>query len=48
LGPADAFGTLASHYRNPIFGLAYRFTHDREEANDVTQTALMRAYRPLK
>jgi RNA polymerase sigma-70 factor (ECF subfamily) len=46
-GSPDAFGALVARYHAPIVGLAYRFTRSREEADDVAQTALLRAYRHL-
>lgn len=46
-GSGEAFATLVARYRAPVVRLAYRLTHDPDEANDIAQDALMRAYRRL-
>jgi RNA polymerase sigma-70 factor (ECF subfamily) len=46
-GSSEAFGALVSRYRPPVVRLAYRFVRDHEEANDIAQSAFLRAYRSL-
>jgi RNA polymerase sigma-70 factor (ECF subfamily) len=43
-GNGDAFGALAERYRARIFALAYRFTRNAVEADDVVQETFLRAY----
>jgi len=46
-GSELAFETLVGRYRAPVLRLAYRLTHDADEANDIAQDAFLRAYRRL-
>jgi hypothetical protein len=46
-GSDDAFGILVGRYRAPVVRLAYRLTHDADEANDIAQDSFMRAYRRI-
>ncbi|MDQ2857940.1 MAG: sigma-70 family RNA polymerase sigma factor [Candidatus Eremiobacteraeota bacterium] len=46
-GSGDAFGELVGRYRAPVVRLAYRMTHDADEAKDIAQDAFLRAYRRL-
>ncbi len=46
-GRSEAFEPLVTPYRQPILALAYRLTRDREEAKEVAQEALLRAFRHL-
>ena len=46
-GSSEAFGELVVRYRAPLVRLAYRLTHDHEEADDIAQDAFIRAYRGL-
>ena len=46
-GSSDAFGELVDRYRAPLVRLAYRLTHDPDEANDIAQDSFLRAYRRL-
>jgi RNA polymerase sigma-70 factor (ECF subfamily) len=46
-GSDDAFGVLVGRYRAPVVRLAYRMTHDADEANDIAQDSFMRAYRRI-
>jgi RNA polymerase sigma-70 factor (ECF subfamily) len=46
-GDKHAFGELALFYRKNICGLAYRFTGNLSEAEDITQDVLVRAYLAL-
>jgi RNA polymerase sigma-70 factor (ECF subfamily) len=42
-----AFETLVDRYRAPVVRLAYRLTHDADEAKDIAQDSFLRAYRRL-
>ena len=44
LGNGDAFGTLSDQYRHNIYRVALRMTGNHEDAEDVTQEALLKAY----
>jgi RNA polymerase sigma-70 factor (ECF subfamily) len=46
-GSQDAFGALVDRYRSPVVRLAYRLTHDADEANDIAQDAFLRAYKRI-
>jgi RNA polymerase sigma-70 factor (ECF subfamily) len=46
-GRTEAFEPLVKPYRSPLLGLAYRLTRDPEEAREVAQEALLRAFRSL-
>ncbi len=46
-GSDDAFGILVGRYRAPVVRLAYRLTHDADEANDIAQDSFIRAYRRI-
>jgi RNA polymerase sigma-70 factor (ECF subfamily) len=46
-GSSEAFEELVGRYRAPVVRFAYRLTHDADEANDIAQDALLRAYRGL-
>ena len=46
-GNKDAFAVLVQKYYRNIFNLAYRMTGNREDAMDVTQEVLFRAYRAI-
>ncbi len=46
-GRTEAFEPLVTPYRGPLLGLAARLTRNREEALEVTQEALLRAFRSL-
>jgi RNA polymerase sigma-70 factor (ECF subfamily) len=46
-GRAEAFEPLVTPYRGPLLALAYRLTRNREEALEVAQEALLRAFRSL-
>jgi len=46
-GSPEAFGVLATRYRNALTRLAFRYLGDAEEAHDVAQEALLRAYQHL-
>jgi RNA polymerase sigma-70 factor (ECF subfamily) len=46
-GDAEAFGSLMTHYQDAIFNLVYRMIGNREDAQDVTQEAFIKAYRRI-
>jgi RNA polymerase sigma-70 factor (ECF subfamily) len=46
-GSSDAFETLVSRHHAAIFGLAFHYMHNREEADDLAQVVFMRAYQHL-
>jgi RNA polymerase sigma-70 factor (ECF subfamily) len=46
-GDAAAVRTLVETYQGPVFGLCFRMTRHREDAEDLTQEILMRAVRGL-
>jgi len=46
-GNKEAFAVLVQQYSKNIYNLAYRMTGNREDAMDVTQEVLFRAYRAL-
>ena len=46
-GDREAFAPLVEPYRDRLLGLAYRFTRDAEDAREVAQEALLRAYKYL-
>lgn len=46
-GNKEAFAVLVQQYSRNIYNLAYRMTGNREDAMDVTQEVLFRAYRAL-
>jgi RNA polymerase sigma-70 factor (ECF subfamily) len=47
-GDAEAFAALVRRYDRPVYHLAYRTLHDREEARDAAQEAFFKAYRSLR
>jgi RNA polymerase sigma-70 factor (ECF subfamily) len=46
-GDADAFRTLVDRHSRALFRLAFRMTGNQQDAEDVVQESLMRAYRQL-
>jgi RNA polymerase sigma-70 factor (ECF subfamily) len=46
-GNKEAFAVLVQQYHRNIYNLAYRMTGNREDAMDVTQEVLFRAYRAV-
>ena len=46
-GRTEAFEPLVTPYRGPLLALSARLTRNREEALEVVQEALLRAYRSL-
>jgi RNA polymerase sigma-70 factor (ECF subfamily) len=43
----QAWGTLMNEYQQPVFRLAYLFTGDPDEAEDITQEAFIRAFHSI-
>lgn len=43
-GDESAFGPLVERYQGRVYAIAYRYTGNREDALDIAQTALFRAY----
>ena len=46
-GHTEAFEPLVGPYRRPLLGLAWRLTRNAEDAREVAQEALLRAFRSL-
>lgn len=46
-GDTTAFGVLVERYTGPLFNVAYRITHNRDDAIDATQSAFAKAYEKL-
>lgn len=46
-GDADAFRVLVERHSRPLFRLAYRMTGNEQDAEDVVQETLLRAYRKI-
>jgi len=47
-GDAEAFRVLVERHSRPLFRLAFRMTGNEQDAEDVVQDSLLRAYRQLK
>ena len=47
-GNQKAFEILVDRYQKPVFNLAIRFTSDREDAEDITQSVFVKAFEKLK
>jgi RNA polymerase sigma-70 factor, ECF subfamily len=47
-GDDSAWETIVASQARRIFGLCYRYTHQREEAEDLTQEIFIRIYQNLK
>jgi len=46
-GDPKAFGVLVEKYAGKLYNAAYRITQTREDANDATQSAFVKAYEKL-
>jgi RNA polymerase sigma-70 factor, ECF subfamily len=46
-GDKDAFNQIIENYHVRVYRLAYKFTHNRKDAEDVTQDTFLRAYENL-
>ena len=47
-GDEIAFSTLVNKYRRYVYSIAYRFVHNHDEADDLTQETFIRVYSHLK
>ncbi len=47
-GDTQAFGELVQKYQKRIYELAYNFTHNPEDAYDLSQEIFLRAFKALK
>lgn len=46
-GDLDAYGALIQEHQASVFNVCYRITGNRQEAEDLTQEAFIRAFRKL-
>lgn len=46
-GDASAYQVLVGKYTGPLYNVAYRITHSREDAADATQSAFVKAFEKL-
>jgi len=46
-GDTGAFAGIVARWQGPLVNLAYRFCHDRGQAEDMAQEAFLRAFRHL-
>src|SRR6059036_299490 len=46
-GDADAFRALVERHSRALFRLAYRMTGNEQDAEDVVQESMLRAYRQI-
>ncbi len=47
-GRTEAFEPLVSPFRQPLLALAFRLTRNREDALEIAQESLLRAFRSLR
>ena len=47
-GNTEAFAGIVQRWQTPLVSLAYRFCRDRDQAQDMAQTAFVAAYRAAK
>lgn len=47
-GDTEAFAGLVARYERPLYNVALRMLHDREEARDATQSAFVKAWQHLE
>jgi RNA polymerase sigma-70 factor (ECF subfamily) len=47
-GNVEAFMFLVKKYEQPVFRLVYHLTGDREDAADLTQETMLKAFRAIK
>lgn len=45
--PAPTWDEIAERYGDTVYAMAYRLTHDRDEARDLAQDVFVRVYRNL-
>lgn len=46
-GDASSFAAIVEKYHRPVYRLAYKFTHNADDAEDVAQETFVRAYESL-
>ncbi len=46
-GDLDAYGAIIQNYQSSVFNVCYRILGNRQEAEDLTQEAFMRAYNQI-
>lgn len=46
-GDVEAFAGIVRRWQGPLFHLAWRFCHERSQAEDLTQEAFLHAFRSL-
>ncbi len=46
-GDQDAYAQILARYRGPLFHMLLKMVHNKEEAEDLTQEAFMKAFRAL-
>ncbi|HQI24450.1 MAG TPA: RNA polymerase sigma factor [Smithella sp.] len=46
-GDRQAYTLLIEEYKNPIYNLAYRMTHNPQDAEDLAQETFLRSFREL-
>jgi len=46
-GNTDSFSELVARYRKLVYSVAYKFTRDSEEVNDLSQEAFVKIYKSL-
>lgn len=47
-GDTESFGELIMRYQTSVFNVCYRMTHERREAEDLTQEVFLRVYSRLE
>ena len=47
-GDTDALRSLVEHYQGAVFGMCFRITRHRQDAEDITQEVMLRAIRSLR
>lgn len=46
-GEESAFTSLVNKYRKTVYAIAFKFTHNHQEADDLTQDTFVKAYQGL-
>lgn len=46
-GDLSAFEELVNRYKNPVFSIVYRITHQYQESEDITQEVFLSVYQKL-
>ena len=47
-GDLEAYGLIIQDYQSSVFNVCYRILGNKQEAEDLTQEAFIRAYRQIK